>query len=161
MRSTIAGAIKPVLYYLGFIAIGDLLWEAAQLPLYTVWLRGSVRDRSVAVLHCWVGDILIAAACLLAALLLAGRGWPARSRARVAFVALVLGLAYAVYSEWMNVGVRHAWAYSSRMPQLPPLGTGLSPFLQWMVIPSLAFLGMSRMALRDRRELARCRQISA
>lgn len=146
----LAHTAKPILLYLGFIGTGNLLWETAHLPLYTVWFRGSLRDRVVAVLHCWIGDILIAAACLLAALLVVGRGWPARHLKRVALLAFALGVAYAVYSEWVNVVVRHAWAYSSLMPVLPPLGTGLSPLLQWMVIPPLAFLAVSRIASRRR-----------
>lgn len=150
VRSRLAHAAKPVLHYLGLIALGNLLWEAAQLPLYTVWLHGSLRDRVVAVLHCWIGDILIAAACLSTALLLVGNGWPARRGLCVAFLAIAFGLGYAVYSEWINVEVRHAWAYSAPMPRLPLLRTGLSPFLQWIVIPSLAFLGVSRIASRDR-----------
>ena len=55
------------------------------------------------------------------------------------------GLAYTVFSEWLNVEVRRSWAYSDLMPVLPPLGTGLSPVLQWVVIPSAA-LWMARRA---------------
>jgi len=25
------------------------------------------------------------------------------------------------------------------MPLLPPLGTGLTPFLQWLIVPGIAF----------------------
>jgi hypothetical protein len=104
------GALKVVLHYLAFVAIGNLLWETAQLPLYTVWVHGSMRDLTIAVLHCWAGDLMIATSCLLTALLLVARGWPASSRKRVALLTVALGLGYAVYSEWVNVVVRHSWA---------------------------------------------------
>ena len=44
--------------------------------------------------------------------------------------AIVVGLCYTVFSEWLNTQVRHSWSYTGAMPLLPPLGTGLTPFLQ-------------------------------
>ena len=46
------------------------------------------------------------------------------------------GVAYPIYSEWLNMTVRQSWAYSSLMPVLPVTGTGLAPLLQWIVVPS-------------------------
>lgn len=57
-------------------------------------------------------------------------------------VTVVLCLAYTVYSEWLNVTVRGSWAYAPSMPKLPVFGTGLSPFLQWLVVPVIAFTAM-------------------
>jgi hypothetical protein len=57
----------------------------------------------------------------------------------VMLAATILGLGYTVYSEWLNVNVRETWAYTAWMPRIPPLGTGLSPLLQWIVVPGLAF----------------------
>ena len=63
--------------YLLATAFLDLLWEAAHLPLYTIWTNGTIRDNAVAVLHCTMGDVLIALAALTAALVVAGHpGWP-------------------------------------------------------------------------------------
>ena len=131
---------KLVLWYLGFSASAHLVWETAQLPFYTIWTEGTRYQLVVAVLHCTGGDVLIAAFTLLAAILLTGRNWPAAGRARVACIAIALGIGYTIYSEWLNVTVRHLWTYSPLMPVVPPLGTGLSPLLQWAVIPFLAFL---------------------
>jgi hypothetical protein len=60
---------------------------------------------------------------------------------RVALLAIVLGAAYTVYSEWLNVSVRAAWAYSDRMPLISLFGlkTGLSPLLQWVIVPAATF----------------------
>jgi len=93
------------------------------------------------ILHCTLGDLLIASGALGLSVAIAGRGWPAaaRSYVAVAAVAVALGLGYTVYSEWLNVAVRQSWAYSPWMPRVPPLGTGLAPLLQWIVIPALAF----------------------
>ncbi len=130
---------RVALCYLGAVAAGDLAWELLQLPLYTLWRTETAGRIAFAALHCWVGDLLIAAVCLLAAILLAGRGWPGRHYVRVAALSTILGIAYTVFSEWMNVELRGSWAYAPIMPVLPLLGTGLSPLLQWVVVPPSAF----------------------
>lgn len=130
-----------VLRYLAISAGLNLAWEIAQLPLYTIWRTASSGEILFAVVHCTLGDVLIAAGSFLLALLLVGtrlrRGQ--LKLGRVAPVTVVLGLAYTVFSEWLNVNVRASWTYAPAMPVLPPLGTGLTPLLQWMIIPLLAF----------------------
>jgi len=124
--------------YALFMAPTSLVWEILQVPLYTIWRKGTLSDIAFSVVHCAVGDLLIALACLVAALILLGEpSWPRGGRVRIALAAVVFGLAYAVYSEWLNVVVRGSWAYSEHMPVVPPLGTGLSPLLQWLLLPPL------------------------
>src|SRR6266404_404152 len=86
--------------YLLATAFLDLLWEAAHLPLYTIWTDGTIRGNAVAVLHCTMGDVLTALAALTAAGVVAGHpGWPIRRWTPVAALTLALGVAYTVYSE--------------------------------------------------------------
>ena len=54
------------------------------------------------------------------------------------FTAIALGAAYAVFSEWLNVEIRRTWSYTAAMPVVPFLSTGLTPLLQWLVVPGLA-----------------------
>lgn len=130
--------------YLLAIVLGNLAWEAAQLPLYTIWHESSSSEILFAVLHCTGGDILIAAMALLGALLLAGdRRWPEARFRRVAALTVLGGLAYTVFSEWLNTDIRGSWAYTEVMPRLPLIGTGVSPLAQWLVVP-LAALWWSR-----------------
>ena len=124
---------------LGTIALGDLAWEAAHPPLYTIWRTGTPGEKAFAVVHCTGGDLLIALACLALALVLAGEpAWPAHAHRRVAVLTIGFGVAYTVFSEWLNVVVRQTWAYSDLMPIVPVIGTGLSPLLQWVAVPLLA-----------------------
>ena len=82
---------------------------------------------------------LITGAALVLAILAARRlRWPLLG-GRILLAALLLGLGYTVFSEWLNVSVRQSWSYTEAMPLLPPFGTGLAPFLQWLVVPGLAF----------------------
>src|SRR6516164_11140126 len=46
--------------YIAVATIGNLLWEAAQLPLYTIWRNGTPHEILVALIHCTGGDALIA-----------------------------------------------------------------------------------------------------
>jgi hypothetical protein len=126
--------------YFSVILLGNLLWEVAQLPLYTLGATGTWREIAFAVAHCTAGDLMIAAIALLCALLIAGNAnWPVAGFTRVASLAVAAGVGYTVFSEWLNTTVRGSWAYADAMPVLPLLGTGLTPLLQWLVVPSIAF----------------------
>ncbi len=126
--------------YVMVAALANLTWEIVQLPLYTLWATDSPRQLAYAVLHCTAGDVMIAIATLLAAFAAARGIAGPRPSDRVALVLTILfGVGYTIFSEWLNVVVRQSWAYSPMMPTLPLLGTGLSPLLQWLVIPPIAF----------------------
>ncbi len=124
--------------YFCVVVAGNLAWEFAQLPLYTLWKTGSATGIVFATLHCTGGDVLIAGASLIASLLLFGAiDWPCSRFLPVAAATSIAGLAYAAYSEHLNTA-RGAWTYSDLMPVLPGLGTGLAPLAQWIAVPLLA-----------------------
>ncbi len=126
--------------YLMISFILHLVWEVAQLPLYTIWSEPVARQ-AFAVIHCTVGDLMIAGLSLLVALALGNEpSWPNSGSRAIWQLLLVFGAGYTVYSEWLNVNVRGSWSYSPLMPTLPVIGTGLSPLLQWLVVPTLAIM---------------------
>lgn len=134
------GWLATLRRFLIFVAAGNLAWEIAQLPLYTIWYEGTFGEIAFAVAHCTGGDILIASASLLLALLLVARPtWPDETYRQVAALAVGFALSYTVFSEWLNTEVRGSWAYSELMPVVPVLDAGLSPLAQWIVIPIAAF----------------------
>lgn len=127
--------------YLVAMALGNLAWEFAHMPLYTLWAEGDWGDIVFAAVHCTGGDVLIGLSALAAALVLMGRAdWPARRFGTVAAVTVAIGLTYTAFSEWLNVVRRAAWAYSDAMPVVPLGGfdIGLSPLAQWVIVPALA-----------------------
>ncbi|MBZ0147806.1 MAG: hypothetical protein K8F62_09750 [Pseudorhodoplanes sp.] len=136
-----SGWLRGLRIYLAVILTGNLVWEVLHLPLYTIWQTGSLREQAFAVLHCTLGDLLIATTSLVLALLLAGdAAWPVRRAWPVAALTILFGVSYTIYSEWLNVSVRAAWAYSEWMPVIAigKLHIGLSPLLQWIVLPAAA-----------------------
>lgn len=131
--------ISAIRRYIAFLALASLIWEFAHLPLYTIWLTGTPGQLAFAALHCTGGDVLIGLSTLMGALVLMGPiRWPSEGRIVVLVMIVLFGLGYTVFSEWLNVEVRQAWAYRSQMPVIPFFNTGLSPMLQWLVIPVAA-----------------------
>lgn len=130
--------------YVIVVCLGNLIWEVAQLPLYTLWRNESLVSLVRATLHCTIGDIVIATVVLVGALAIVGdEHWPDRRFSAVATAAIAFGIMYTIGSEYVATVVRKSWAYTEWMPTLPWLGTGLTPLAQWLVIPCLAF-GLSR-----------------
>jgi hypothetical protein len=138
--------------YLVVSAFAHLGWETLQLPLYTIWTSGTSWEIAFAVFHCTVGDMMIATSALIAAILV-GRFWlwPLRDWKQVAVLTIIFGLSYTAYSEWFNVYVRHAWAYSPSMPMVSfgKIELGLSPLLQWLTVPIIALASVRRCLILD------------
>ena len=140
--------------YIVFLTVASLAWEFGHLPLYTIWNTGSVSELGFAALHCTGGDVLIALSTLTLALFVVGKpAWPLERFRAVAALAIAFGLSYTVFSEWLNIEVREAWAYRDVMPVVPVIKTGLSPLLQWLVIPMAAFWWAARPVAARRRQL--------
>ncbi len=139
-----------VLRYLAFSVAANLLWESAHLPLYTVWNESDFGFLAFTVVHCTGGDVLIALSAFALAFILVGHAqWPRRRFTAVAILTVVFGLAYTLFSEWVNVVIRQTWAYSELMPVIPGIDAGLSPVAQWLVIPVIG-LSWARSTTKSR-----------
>jgi len=135
----------------------NLAWEAAHVRLYTLWTEAEPAYIAFSVLHCAMGDVLIGGLALLLALIVGREGelprwrWP-----RIALLAVIFGVGYAIFSEWMNITILRTWVYGEAMPRLN-IGTfeiGLTPLAQWLVLPPLA-LHLARLSLDLTRTAAR------
>lgn len=126
--------------FLPRLALYSLGWELAQLPLYRIWLEGTPARIVFAVVHCTIGDVLIGLAALLVALIVSRAQvpttWP---RGLVATLTVVVAVSYTVMSERFNTA-SGSWAYSTLMPIVPWLDVGVSPLLQWVLVPTVALL---------------------
>ena len=133
--------MKSIFRFLAASAGLNLAWEIGYLPFYTLWSNGKWEEIGYAVAHFTAGEILIALACAIAILAFSGWRWllPGRQSAIFLGIFIAFGVAYTVFSEWLNTAVRKSWVYSALMPVLPLIGTGVAPLLQWIVVPALAF----------------------
>lgn len=127
--------------YLPALSVLMLAWETAHLPLYTLWTEATGPYIAFSVLHCTLGDALIGAAALGLTLTVTREGPIAHWRwRRLASIVMGVGVAYTLFSEWMNVMVLRSWSYAPSMPKLElgGLELGLTPLAQWLVVPPFA-----------------------
>ena len=112
----------------------NLTWEIAHVRLYTIWAEADGMSVAWALFHCSLGDVVIALAMFaLAGIVLRRADW-AVSRPWTGGVIVVIGaMAYTAWSEWYNVYRAGSWGYTASMPMI--LGIGLSPLLQWLILP--------------------------
>jgi len=114
-------------------------WELLQGPLYTQFAGLSWTEHALPCLPAALGDVVIAAVAHAFAGALTRRWrWPfERNRMAPALLWLAAGLVITVTFELLAVSWGR-WAYTERMPQV--LGVGLSPLLQWTLLPPLSLL---------------------
>ena len=62
--ASLASAFRAGIAYLVIIASGNLVWEIAHAPLYTLWVEASFNEAAFAIMHCTIGDVAIAAVSL-------------------------------------------------------------------------------------------------
>ena len=125
---------KHLLSWAGLALVLHVLWEIGQLPFYQLPL--DLRFRLYAVLHCTLGDVLIATLTFCGtAALMRSWNWPVRAPWRGGLLMVTAGIVYTGFSEWYNVYRIANWTYAPRMPLLA--GMGLTPLLQWLLVPSL------------------------
>lgn len=119
-----------------FTFLLNLVWEFAQVPLFegmplaTHWRAIQVCARATA------GDVVIALVAFWA-VAAAGRSrrWILGATGSQIGGFVVVGLAITVVMEWMATQVLGRWAYAPSMPTIPGLGVGVSPLLQWVILP--------------------------
>jgi hypothetical protein len=111
-------------------------WEILQAPFYQD-LAGAEHWKSV--LECGratLGDAVIALTAYgSTAALHRDRLWLARPAFGASATYLAVGLLLTVIVEAVNVYVLRRWSYTPYMPTV--LGLGLTPLLQWLVLPPL------------------------
>ena len=114
----------------------NLVWEIAHVRLYTLWDTADRMTIVWSVLHCSLGDVLIALSLFaLAGLALRQKDWPVFRPIAGGTIVVIGALAFTVWSEWFNVYKIGSWAYTVNMPMI--FGIGLSPLLQWLLLPPL------------------------
>lgn len=137
--------------YVPWLALLSLIWEIAQMPLYTLWSEGSPAYIAFAIAHCTAGDVLIGTASLVLALIALREERLERWRwRRISALAVLFGASYTLFSEWMNVTILSSWAYAESMPTVEVAGfeVGLSPLAQWLLVPPLAIYAAAKTARR-------------
>lgn len=114
----------------------NLAWEIAHVRLYTLWVDADRLTIAWSLVHCTLGDVAIALTLFaLAGIALRQTDWPLSSPWSGGAIVTVGAVAFTAWSEWYNVYQIGSWGYTASMPMI--LGIGLSPLLQWLILPPL------------------------
>lgn len=119
-----------------FAFLLNFVWEFWQAPFF-----GSLQALShfEGVWLCTIatgGDVVITLCAYWAASASSGsRRWVLRPRWPAIAVYIGIGMVATILLEWLATGLLKRWAYSELMPTLHVIGTGLLPFLQWLILP--------------------------
>lgn len=109
------------------------------LPLFTGWEPSLISDNPLFLARCMTVDAFLAVATLVLAIWLAGNlDWPNFRYWSVGSWTIVFGVVLTVLLEWLNVYFLGTWAYSNLMPVMPLLDVGMSPLLQWVLVPVIS-----------------------
>ncbi len=124
----------------------NLLWEFAHSSFYTdgehdtwyiIWTR----------IHCTVGDLMILFVSFwTVSILYRSRFWWQGEGVLPIVIFVLSGFGYTVWSEWYNTQIAKTWEYAEAMPTV--LEIGVSPLLQWLVIPPLILFQLKRNTTR-------------
>lgn len=124
--------------YLAFFI--NFFWEVLQTYFYT--LKYSSFDMMLRHwLHCTGGDVVISLGSFyFISLAFRTRKWFLRLNRLNFFGFIIFGLVWTIISEWVKLYILKTWDYNKIMPIIPWIKVGLTPVLQWMVIPSVVIL---------------------
>jgi hypothetical protein len=121
-----------------FAFLLNLPWEFLQVPLFAGmpsaghWSAIQVCGRAT------LGDVVITlTAFWVVAAWARARRWILSPTPRQVAGLVAVGVLITIVMEWLATRVLGRWAYAEAMPVVPILGVGLSPVLQWIVLPPL------------------------
>jgi hypothetical protein len=144
-------SVTPEFNLAVFALLLNFPWDVLQAPLFDGMAAAPHSAVIGACLQATLGDaviMLLAHAGIVA--VTRRRRWVLMpSRREVAgFVAVGVGITAVI--EWLATRGHWAqtWAYSTAMPVIPGIEIGVSPLLQWVVVPLVALWFLRRQSVR-------------
>lgn len=123
-----------------FALLLNFPWEFLQVPLFDGMPQARHWDAVKACARAAVGDAAIALAAFgVVAFAERSRAWVMQPRWRSALTFTGFGVFVTAVIERLALSGLwvERWEYSSLMPVVPGLGVGLSPLMQWLLLPPL------------------------
>lgn len=137
-RASLLEAPETAIFIFAFLL--NFVWEFMQVPLYegmpSMKHWHGIETCAVAS----VGDgLLMLVAFWVTASLWRTREWVLRPSVSQLIVFSAVGVGITIIAQHLATtkGWSWGWAYAESMPVIPIIGTGLSPRLQWIVLPPL------------------------
>lgn len=137
-RSLMAGMNQPEANVAIFAFLLNFIWELWQLPLYARVASFSYWENLKGCTLATFGDVVIAlSAFWLVAIAARSRLWILRPSLRQGLGFVFTGVAITIVLEALATGPLDRWSYAETMPTLLLVGTGLTPLLQWILLPPI------------------------
>jgi hypothetical protein len=136
-----------------FALLLNLPWEVLQAPLFEGMATAPHSAVVGACLQATLGDaviMLLAHACVT--VVTRRRRWVLAPSWREAAGFTAVGVAITAVIERLATRGHwpQSWAYSSAMPLIPGIEIGLSPLLQWMILPPIVLWFVRRQSAHPR-----------
>ena len=121
-----------------FSLLLHFIWEFIQAPTYAEMAEMEHWQGIKLCTSATIGDVGFAlSAFWLASFTAQSRSWFIKPKVLHLLIYLGTGIALTIGFEYYYTNISLRWSYSDLMPLVPPFGTGLSPLLQWIIIPVL------------------------
>ena len=128
----------PELNVATFSFLLNFIWEMWQIPFFVEIPSGPHWAGVVACTQATFGDAAISiVAFWFVAALARSRKWIIQPSSFQIGSFIMVGVVITIAFEALATVFLDRWSYSSSMPTLPILGTGLFPILQWIFLPPL------------------------
>ncbi|WP_019531447.1 hypothetical protein [Dasania marina] len=112
------------------------VWEMWQAPFYQGMSESSHWSSVILCSRASLGDAFIAMfAYLLVAWVSRNFAWIYKMKMGWCRIYIAIGLVITLILEYLATEVFDRWQYSEIMPQLWGLGTGITPIIQWLIVP--------------------------
>lgn len=135
----------PELQVFFYAFLLNLLWEAIQAPLFVFEQQSSVPLLSGCLLFCsGVDAFMILTSYWALSIVTRSRYWFLSRGLSYWFSFVGIGLLLAFVSEYTAIHYRDLWQYSERMPVIPGLDIGSTPILQWLILPPMVLILLTR-----------------
>ena len=118
----------------------NFFWEVVQTYFYTL-KDAPFHTMLYGWLHCTLGDVILTLLSFwLVGIMSRNRRWFLNLNGLNFIGFILVGVLYTIFSEWTNVHILKSWSYNELMPVIPWIKIGLTPFLQWIIIPPMVIL---------------------
>lgn len=130
---------QPEFNIVVFSFLLHFVWEFVQAPTYAGMVEMNHWEGIKLCISATFGDVGFAlTAFVLASIVARTRHWFRNPTAGQYLLYLGIGIGLTIGFEYYYTQVSLRWTYSDLMPLVPPFGTGLSPLVQWLIVPLVA-----------------------
>lgn len=129
---------SPELHIIFFAFVLNFVWEQLQVPLFLGFEHVPAYELIIHCTRATLGDVLISLICFyITAMICSSRNWVEHPSTLAVSSFVVSGVLITIGFEILATGPLDRWQYSELMPIIPFTNIGLSPVMQWIVLPLL------------------------